>query len=283
MLQQVSIAEALSWAKKHLQGGESPALDAKVLLCYCLQCRESYLHTWPEKLLTQEQNLQFQQLVNKRQLGQPVAHLTGERDFWTLTLQVSPKTLIPRPETELLVEQALALPLPDNANILDLGTGTGAIALALASERPNWSVTAVDFDEDIVQLAKVNAHANKITNVQIMQSDWFSALSAQQFDLIVSNPPYVEPDSPFLLQGDVRFEPLSALTADEEGLKDIRLIVEQAAHFLNNKGYILLEHGHLQQQSVNNLLEINGFSNVSCIQDFANFARISVANFSNTY
>ncbi|MFT4789686.1 MAG: release factor glutamine methyltransferase, partial [Paraglaciecola sp.] len=203
----LTIEKALAWAKEQLVLSDSPALDSRLLLSHALQCEQVYLLTWPDKPLEPTVLSQYQQLVAKRKTGRPVAYLLGYRDFWTQRLQVSPATLIPRPETELLVEIALGLPLSHDAQVLDLGTGTGAIALALASENPNWQVTGVDVNPDAVLLAKANGVANQLKHVRFLPSDWFSALDGNKFALIVSNPPYVETGSEYLQQGDVRFEP----------------------------------------------------------------------------
>ncbi|WP_416305004.1 peptide chain release factor N(5)-glutamine methyltransferase [Neptunicella sp. SCSIO 80796] len=273
------IQSALGWARAELGEVENPGLEASILLCHCLQCESVYLHTWPEKKIETSLLDQYRQLVNKRKTGQPVAYLLGYRDFWTLRLQVSPHTLIPRAETELLVEQALGLDLPKNAKVLDLGTGTGAIALALASEKPQWQVTAVDFKSEAVELARQNAVINQLHQVTILQSNWFSALAENKFDLIVSNPPYVETDSPWLKQGDVRFEPSSALTSGKDGLDDIRHIAEASANHLCLNGFILLEHGYQQQSAVHKILENKGFSSIHCIKDLANLDRATIAQY----
>ncbi|GAA0356150.1 peptide chain release factor N(5)-glutamine methyltransferase [Bowmanella denitrificans] len=272
----LTIQDALQWARQVLSDSESAALDARVLLCHSLDVSPVYLHTWPEKPLQENQWVAYQALIEKRSKGVPVAHLTGRRDFWSLTLKVNNLTLIPRPETELLVETALALFDHSPINVLDLGTGTGAIALALASERPGWQVIGVDFESQIVELAEQNAQLNQLTNVRFLQSHWFNNVPKQTFSLILSNPPYVEPDSPFLQQGDVRFEPLSALTADENGLADIRQIISQASLYLVDSGFLLLEHGHSQGEAVRQLLEQAGFAQVDTLKDLAGLDRLSM-------
>lgn len=222
------LREAIS----RLQESESPRRDAEILLGHVTGKARTFILAFGETALTDTQREQLAQLLARRQRGEPVAHLTGMREFWSLPLFVSPATLIPRPDTECLVEQALAR-LPDSpCRILDLGTGTGAIALALATERPDCEVTAVDRMPDAVALAGRNAQHLAIHNVRILQSDWFAALPGQQFDMIVSNPPYIDAHDPHLAQGDVRFEPLSALVADDNGMADITHIIAQARHAL---------------------------------------------------
>lgn len=289
-----SIAEQLALAKAQFIDSDSAALDSRLLMCHVLQCETAYLMTWPEKPLDEVQLRTYQQLVAKRKTGYPIAYLLGYRDFWSLRLRVSPATLIPRPETELLVETVLNLPIAEDAHVLDLGTGTGAIALALASEKPNWQVLGIDKSADAVALAKQNAELNSLPQVRFMQSDWFSALEQTQLDqrdsqqnnqqdnphnvfsLIVSNPPYVEDDSVYLQQGDVRFEPASALTSGKDGLDDIRIIISKAITFLPSGGWLAFEHGYQQAQGVQALLVNNGFEQVHSVNDLNDLPRITL-------
>ncbi|TPV60657.1 peptide chain release factor N(5)-glutamine methyltransferase [Aestuariibacter sp. GS-14] len=273
----ISISDAIRWAVHSLQDGESPAVDARVLVCHVLDCQQSYLYTWPEKLLSLAQHAALVRLVEQRQQGIPVAYLTGKRQFWDLLLQCNATTLIPRPETESLVEAALALEIPANARVCDLGTGTGAIALALAYERPGWKITGVDRIADAISLAKSNALLNHIDGVEWQVSHWFSALPSDvRYDLIVTNPPYVESDSPYLRRGDVRFEPHSALTAGDDGLDDIRHIVAESPERLAQCGWLLIEHGHTQHQAVKSLMQQRGFSGCKAIQDLNGHNRITL-------
>ena len=278
-----SIAAQLKWAASLILSAEvandTALLDAKILLCHCLQRDMSYLHTWPEKTLEPEQVIQFTELVQQRCQGRPIAYLIGYRDFWTLRLKVSEATLIPRPETELLVESALELSLPDRAKVLDLGTGTGAIALALASEKSDWQVIGIDKSHDAVKLAKQNATENRLDSVRFMQSDWFSKLDKQRFDLIVTNPPYVEDNSPYLQQGDVRFEPLSALISGADGLDDIRFIVVQAKGFLAGAGWLVIEHGFEQDEKIRNIFESNAYVEIRSVSDFNGLPRVTMGKF----
>ena len=255
--------------------GDSPARDVEILLCHCLNKTRTWLYTWPETEVSGEALQHFKHLLDRRYAGEPIAYLTGHREFWSLDLAVAPSTLIPRPETETLVEWALELPLPDRAAALDLGTGTGAIALALASEKPHWQVKGLDISAQAVRLAKDNALANDLKGVEFAESDWFSSLDKDSFDLLVSNPPYVEKGDPHLSQGDVRFEPESALVAASAGLADLAAIVETAPDYLNNQGWLLLEHGFDQGPAVRELLTQRGFSAVATRQDLAGQARIT--------
>jgi release factor glutamine methyltransferase len=205
--------------------------------------------------------------------GQPLAYLFGHWHFFGLTLQVSPSTLIPRPDTEVLVERALDLPMPKQAQVLDLGTGTGAIALALAQNRPQWQLTAVDYIAEAVTLAKTNCQALGIQNCDVVQSNWFSSFTAERFDLIVSNPPYIDPQDPHL--ATLQYEPLSALIANDNGLADIAHIVSHAAGFLQPHGRLLLEHGYDQADAVQHLLRQAGFVQVESGRDYGGNWRIT--------
>ncbi len=255
---------------------DTARLDTELLLCHLLDKPRSYLFTWPERTLTAEQQTDFLALLERRVAGEPVAHLTGLRDFWTLTLEVTADTLIPRGDTETLVEAALDL-LPDGPfRVADLGTGTGAIALALASERSQWQVVASDRVPAATLLARRNQARNAVPNVEILTGSWCEPLSGE-FDMIVSNPPYIEADDPHLSQGDVRFEPLSALVADEQGLSDIRLIAEQCRSRLKPGGWLLLEHGYNQAEAVAQLLARSGYSDIELIRDLAGQPRVTRA------
>ena len=267
---------------------DSARADAEILLAHCLQKSRTYLYTWSEKEVDSTTEANFRQLLDERLRGVPIAHLTGQREFWTLNLKVTSDTLIPRPETELLVETALSLlPSPlageglgkggnKRVSALDLGTGTGAIALSLAHERPAAHFTACDLSTAALAVATENAHNNAIHNVQFIHSNWFSALPPQRFDVIVSNPPYIETHDPHLSQGDVRFEPLSALTSGQDGLDDIRHIITTAPHWLVTGGWLLLEHGYNQGQAVTTLLHNAGFQQVRCIPDLGGNDRVSL-------
>jgi len=257
--------------------GESAKLDAQVLLLHILQKPHSYLFTWPEHELNAEQQQQFNTFCQRRLNGEPVAHITGQREFWSLSLEVNATTLIPRPDTETLVEQALEVAVPATAKVLDLGTGTGAIALALGSEMPNWQITAVDRVSDAVALATRNQQRLAINNVHVKQSNWFSELHGEKFNLIVTNPPYIESSDIHLNQGDVRFEPLSALVADDCGMSDIKQIITQSRDYLLSSGYLLIEHGFEQGEAVRHFFKKMAFVNIKTVKDFGNNDRVTFA------
>ncbi len=257
---------------------DTAQLDAELLLCHVLGKPRSYLFAWSDKVLTGEQLADFEQLLARRVAGEPIAYLVGKQGFWSLDLSVEPSTLIPRPDTETLVEQALQLPLTARAEelqVLDLGTGTGAIALALASERPHWRVTGVDRVPEAVALAEQNQQQTGLTNVRFVISHWFAALAGNRYQLIVSNPPYIAEQDPHLAQGDVRFEPISALTSGADGLDDIRQIIQQAPNYLTNHGWLLLEHGYEQAEAVQDLMRGQGFLAVETKQDLGRNDRIT--------
>lgn len=259
-----------------LPDSPTPRLDAELLLAAALNKPRSYLRTWPERELDGEQLALFQSNLQRRRQGEPVAYILGHQGFWSLDLEVAPHTLIPRPDTELLVETALELLPAMPLSVLDLGTGTGAIALALASERPAWQVTGVDRVADAVALAERNRLRLQLDNASFLHSHWFSALAGQRFALILSNPPYIRADDQHLAQGDLRFEPSSALIAGSDGLDDIRAIIPAAPAHLLPGGWLLLEHGFDQAEAVRALLAAGGFAEVHSRRDLAGHERISL-------
>ncbi|WP_122613993.1 peptide chain release factor N(5)-glutamine methyltransferase [Pseudomonas viridiflava] len=251
-------------------------LDAELLLAAALGKPRSFLHTWPERIVSTEAALAFAGYLQRRRTGEPVAYILGQQGFWKLDLEVAPHTLIPRPETEMLVEAALELvPAFAPAQVLDLGTGTGAIGLALANDRQQWKITAVDRVPEAVALAERNRQRLQLDNAEVLNSHWFSALEGRQFDLIISNPPYITETDPHLSMGDVRFEPGSALTSGPDGLDDLRTIISEAPAHLTPGGWLLLEHGYDQGPAVRELLIRHGFERIQTRRDLGEHERIT--------
>ncbi|MFP8965780.1 peptide chain release factor N(5)-glutamine methyltransferase [Pokkaliibacter sp. CJK22405] len=248
-------------------------VDLRYLLSDLLNKSPAYLMAFDDASLTPEQWQQWDAWLARRQQGEPVAYITGFRDFWSLRLQVSPDTLIPRADTERLVEVALSLPVPVSAKVIDLGTGTGAIALALADERPQWLVTGVDRIPQAVELARRNAQRLHLP-VAFSQGSWLEGIT-DSVDLIVSNPPYIDAADAHLDQGDVRFEPHSALVAAESGLADIRTIIQQAVKCLAPSGWLLFEHGWKQAEAVRDMLGAAAFGEIKTWQDLGGNDRVT--------
>lgn len=270
------LREAIS----QLQESESPRRDAEILLEFVTGKGRTYILAFGETAITDAQREQLDWLLARRKQGEPIAHLTGVREFWSLPLFVSPATLIPRPDTECLVEQALARLPSGPCRILDLGTGTGAIALALASERPDCTVTAVDVMPDAVALARRNVERLRLNNVSVLQSSWFAALESRMFEMIVSNPPYIDEDDPHLAQGDVRFEPLTALVAANQGLADLDHIVTTSRQHLLPGGWLLVEHGWTQGEAVRALFTRAGYAAVETCRDYGGNERLTLGQWS---
>lgn len=273
-----NISDLLSLSNQLQSISDSPRLDCELLLCYVLDVDRAWLRTWPEKEVSQEVEDKFCALLEHRVQGQPIAYLIGSRGFWSMDLQVSKDTLIPRPETELLVELALSLQLPRKSQALDLGTGTGAIALAIATERPDMKVTAVDSMLGAVNLANKNCQQLGLINVDIFQSDWFDAICSKdnQFDLIVSNPPYISANDPHLQQGDVRYEPNTALVSGIDGLDDLKTIIAEGPVYLKPNGWLLLEHGYNQGKAVMDLMAAAGYQKIATHQDYNQIDRVTL-------
>lgn len=267
----ISIAQALAQSSQEID-----RVDGQMLLQHVLQVSHAYLLTHPEHMLTPAQTEQYHHLVAQRENGVPIAYLIGQREFYGLLFQVNASVLIPRPETELLVDQVLARISPGKSyEILDLGTGSGAIAITLAKQCPGAHVTAVDVSADACAVAEKNARNLGVDNIAFAQGGWFEPLTDRLFDFIVSNPPYVAANDPHLEQGDLRFEPSMALIAGEEGLACLRTIVSDSVSHLKAGGWLLVEHGYDQAEACRKLLEQHGFSSILCCKDLAGVPRVS--------
>ncbi|MDU8925601.1 peptide chain release factor N(5)-glutamine methyltransferase [Pasteurellaceae bacterium LIM206] len=266
--------------------------DAVILLQFVTQKPMATLRAFDDTALTSDERARLQAMLERRAQGEPIAYILGETGFWSLSLNVSPHTLIPRPDSEILVEQVLELikhhfsaphfTRQRKISLLDLGTGTGAIALAVAAELKKcgveFRILGVDKLADVVGLAQANALRNQLPEVEFLQSDWFSRIVGRKFDFIVSNPPYIDARDEHLARGDVRFEPLTALVAGEQGYADLRYIIEHAPRYLNPNGWLLLEHGWRQGEKVRKIFAENAWRQVVTVKDYGNNERVTLAN-----
>lgn len=273
-----TIKQQLVWATEVLHRvSSSAALDSEVLLAYCLQKERTYLLSWPERKLTDGQYREFHELVRRRLQPQPVAYLTGHREFYSMELTITPDTLVPRPETEMLVDLVVdRLAGLRSAKILELGTGTGAISLAIKKTFPDCQIMATDISKPALQVAQTNALGHQL-DINFIESDWYQQITPQKFDIIVSNPPYIAESDPYLDQGDLPAEPLQALSSGESGLEAIEIIIQDARRYLQQDGWVLLEHGYDQQQPVTDIFVQQGFRDVATINDFNDLPRVTLA------
>lgn len=272
------LGEALTEAVACLQGLPNARLDAEWLLAFVMQKPPAFLRAWPAHRLNARESALYQQLLKRRSEGEPLAYLLGRWEFWSLPLKVTPHTLIPRPETELLVELALSL-LPASAQqVADLGTGSGAIALALAKERPLWQLWATDVSPEALAVAEDNAHSLQLNNLHFCLGDWTRALpDGQQFDMLVSNPPYIAAHDPHLAGDGVCYEPRRALVAAQDGLADLNHIIQQAKARLRPGAYVLLEHGYTQAKAVRGCFAAEAYREIETYTDLSGLDRISLA------
>jgi release factor glutamine methyltransferase len=279
-----TINQALADARHQLQpASPSPAVDASVLLCHVLGCPYSHLIAWPDKALTRQQAQDFGTLVQQRIAGRPVAYLTGEKEFWSLSLTVTTDVLIPRPETETLVEFVVEkFSARTRMKIADVGTGSGAIACALAAEHPQWRIVATDISAAALDIARLNASSHNLENITFARGEWLHALGDKDFDLIISNPPYIAANDSHLAEGDVRFEPQAALTSGEHGLDAITLLTQQSGDYLVHDGWLVVEHGYDQQQPVRECFSQAGFSQITQLSDLAGQPRMTAGQYSQT-
>ncbi len=276
-LSKEGIQFTLTSATKQLETiSDTAFLDAEVLLCHALKKNRSHLRAWPEKALLLEEYNKFQQLLNQRLRGQPIAYIIGKKEFWSREFKVNPNVLIPRPDTELLIELSLNI-IKNKVNpcLIDLGTGSGNIAITLAAERPDSDIVATDVSNQALKVAKHNAKAHRIKNIHFIQSDWFDNILQNEFDLVISNPPYIACNDPHLSQGDVRFEPDYALVADDKGLKDIRMICNYARDYLKSKGMLLIEHGCDQQAAIQTIFDEYQFFDITTYNDLSGNPRVT--------
>lgn len=274
----ITIKEALANASKELSTiSDTASLDAELLLLHILQADRSHLHAWPDKELSNDQSQQYQTYLNRRLQGEPIAYITGIKEFWSLPLHVTPDTLIPRPETELLIELILErFQTQENLTLADLGTGSGAIAIALAHEKPKWQITATDKSQKALDVATQNTKSLALTNIQFVCGDWFAPLADKKFNVIVSNPPYISHEEWQDYKGGLKFEPATALLADNQGLADIEKIIRGATSYLQAKGLLIIEHGFQQGEQIRELFDSSGYKEVETVCDLASQDRVTL-------
>ncbi|MBX2883625.1 MAG: peptide chain release factor N(5)-glutamine methyltransferase [Granulosicoccus sp.] len=273
-----SVAGELAAATRQLSSSSDTArLDAEVLLACALKQDRSWLYAHSNDALDDQTTVAYQELIARRSLGEPVAYLTGEQEFWSLPLCVSPAVLIPRADTELLVELALQYQSGASQSVLELGTGTGAISIALSIEKPQLNIVATDCSKDALLIAGKNIDRHQCSNIRLVESDWYSALGNQQFDQLVSNPPYIADSDPHLQQGDLRAEPSIALRSGSDGMTAMKQIIGNASPYLRAGASILLEHGHDQAVLVQQLLQQNGYRSIKTYKDLGENDRVTCA------
>lgn len=278
----MTLSQTLTWLRQQLPPEEA-SREAELMLCRVTGLTRTQLRTYPEKDVSDTQQKQLSAWVQRRLQGEPLAYILGDAEFYGLTLSVTSDTLIPRQDTELLVDAALEL-IPERAHwtVLDMGTGTGAIAIAIAHHRPIAQVTALDASRAALSVAQDNACGLRLPSIRFIHSDWFSALGQQRFDVIISNPPYIAQNDPHLQATSLPYEPISALTSGIDGLDDIRLLVQQAPKHLNSDGWLLLEHGYDQGAAVRHLMQSAGFSAIATHRDYGNNDRITLGQLNQT-
>lgn len=279
------IAEQLAHAIKKISAiSETPRLEAELLLAHVLKVSRVYLHTWPEREINADSLSQFAEFIARRCRGEPLAYILEVKEFWSLELLVTPDTLIPRPETEMLVELILNyLPKEKVCKLVDLGTGSGAIALAIAKERPHWQIIATDRLSEPLQIAKLNAQRHHINNVLFVQASWLRGFAMQSFDAVVSNPPYIAENDAHLSSLELKYEPQTALVAANEGFAAYEEIIAQAPDYLLNDGFLLVEHGQRQGNKIQELMRNHHFKNIKQHYDLAGIDRVCSGVISNTF
>ncbi|MDF7671524.1 peptide chain release factor N(5)-glutamine methyltransferase [Orbaceae bacterium ESL0721] len=268
--------EWLKHASLLLVNSDSPKRDAEILLCFVTQKTRTFLMAFCETALSIEELSNLDICLKRRMNGEPIAYITGEKEFWSLKFNVSNATLIPRPDTEKLVELGLEYLPKVPCEVLDLGTGTGAIAIAMATERPDCLFTAVEKNRDALILAQTNANQIGVNNVYFLHGDWYKPIKSRKFSMIISNPPYIEPTDIHLSQGDVRYEPRTALVAEDDGLADIKLIIRGATKHLHQYGWLLIEHGWTQAADVQTIFKQQGFQLVETFTDYSGNERVTL-------
>lgn len=265
----------LHWAHLKLKKSISPKRDAEIILSQITKKSRTQLLAFGESLLKYETIIQLRSLIYRRSKGEPIAYLVGSKEFWSLNLKVAPGTFIPRPDTECLVRHVFDLLKVSHLNVLDLGTGVGTIALALASERPNWKITGVDCQKQALFLAHSNKLLLDFKNVKFIYGNWFKYLIGKKFNLIVSNPPYIDKNDPCLQSIDMIFEPQNTLVSQQKGLKDLTVICKYSTQHLRQNGWLVLEHGWNQGNYIRALFLKYGFTHIHTIRDYHHYERVT--------
>lgn len=276
-----TIADLLQWGRVQLKQAEflpehAQQREAAILLSHYLNVDHGYLYAWPEKLVSESIVKKYQAAIERRVSGEPLAYILGVKEFWSMPFKVTSDTLIPRPETEILIETILRLTPKTNLNVLELGTGSGIIACALANLRPNWHIQATDISEKALKVAAHNSQVLECSHIQFYLSDWFQSVPLQSFDLIVSNPPYVEQDSRFV-NVETDFEPQGALYSGIDGLDAIRHIISASTQYLKANGLLCFEHGFKQAKPIQALLVQHGYHSIQTVQDLSGLDRVTFA------
>ncbi|MXP50981.1 peptide chain release factor N(5)-glutamine methyltransferase [Pantoea sp. SoEX] len=273
----MNVHDWLKKAKKTLYNSDTPELDVQTILSFVIEKSRTWIFAFNETIITEKQLVYLDKLLMRRLKGEPLAYLIGECEFWSLTLKVIPDTMIPRPDTEIIVLESLNyLSNSSDLKVLDLGTGTGAIALAIASELPKCNIFGVDYIDTVVKNAQYNAKKLNIHNATFFLSHWFNNIPSNKFNLIVSNPPYIESDSIYLNYRDIRFEPISALVSNENGLADLKIIIKNSLDWLKKESWLLLEHGWKQSESVRYIMSKYGYKNINTIKDYGGNPRVTL-------
>ena len=271
----MQINDAIKYATRRLISSDSKRIDSEILLCSILKCNRATLYTHAEKNLSELNKKKFEGLVNKRLKGYPIAYLTKQKEFWSHKLYIDETILIPRPETELLVEKTLELISIHSLNdILELGTGSGAIAIAIASEKPMLNIKATDIKTAALKIARHNTDSYKIKNIEFIKSDWFCNIKKYDYDLIVSNPPYISNNDPCLKNSGIKFEPTSALISGQDGLDDLKKIIQKSSYYLKNNGWLIVEHAYNQGEQLRKIFLENNFT-AKTIRDYCELERIT--------
>lgn len=272
-----NILSLLKYGTVELKAFDTKKIDTEILLSHVLDKDRTWLYTWPEKKTSKTIAEQYYKLVDQRKSGMPIAYITSHKEFWSLDFKVTPKTLIPRPETECLIEIALKNIVPNN-HILELGTGSGIISIVLGKECQNCTITATDLSRKALNVAQENAKAHHVNNIKFIQSNWYENVKNQKFSLIISNPPYIGETEKNLMNIETKYEPKLALMSGQDGLNAIKEIIKNAKNHLHHNGKIILEHGFMQSEEIKEIFTNYAFINIQSYQDIQAQTRVTIAH-----